>query len=326
MKLKIKIALFTVIVIITGFVVYISLTNLEERKIIGIAKWTESEDYSTNIQGFKDGLNRMGFVEGANVVYLIESANANLSIQKKILQDFKDKKVDMVYSLTTPGTLIAKDEFTTIPIVFSIVTYPVDAGLIKNWYASENNLVGTSDHISIEKQFSFYSKIKSFTKIAFVHRKGDLDSDIQLQELKDYAFKNNIQVIEIAPTNLGDLKEQITRSINKVDAIYNSCDTLVQNGGEQITIHVATLNKKPSFSCNKEGAEEGALAADAADLYKLGFSSGQKAGFVLQGIKPESLISEIEADEFTIINLKTAQTLGLTVPEYLIYEATEVIK
>src|SRR6267143_3775628 len=322
-----KIVLVIIAVIAGFYVTYFAFaTNTGEQKIIGIARWDDSAEYSLNIQGFKDGLQRMGFVKGISVSYLIENAHSNASKQRKIIKEFTDKKVDMIYTLTTPGTLIAKNETHNIPIVFSIVLYPVDAGLIKNWYASENNLVGTSNHISIEKQFSFYSELVPMKKVAFVHRQGEPNSQIQLQELKKYASENNMSVVDIAATNLKELKEKISNSINEVDSTYESCDTLVQNGGDLITINVATSNKKPSFSCHKSGAENGALAVDAADYYKLGLVSGQKAGFVLQGIKPESLISDVEANEYTIINLKAAQNLGLNVTEYLQYRAAEVIK
>src|SRR5438309_3418399 len=156
-----KIVLVTIAVITGVFVTYFAFaTNIGEQKIIGVARWDDSAEYSLNIQGFKDGLKRMGFVEGTNVSYLIENSHSNASKQREIIKEFTDKKVDMIYTLTTPGTLIAKNEtHNIIPIVFSIVLYPVDAGLIKNWYASENNLVGTSNHISIKKQFSFYSEL-----------------------------------------------------------------------------------------------------------------------------------------------------------------------
>ena len=322
-----KIVLVTIAVIAGVSLTYFAFaTNMGEQKIIGIARWDDSTEYSLNIQGFKDGLQRMGFVEGTNVSYLIENAHSNASKQREIIKEFVDKKVDMIYTLTTPGTLIAKNETHDIPIVFSVVLYPVDAGLIKNWYASENNLVGTSNHISIEKQFSFYSQLVPMKKVAFVHRQGEPNSQIQLQELKKYASENNMTVVDIAATNLKDFKEKISNSIDEVDSTYESCDTLVQNGGDLIAIKVAISNKKPSFSCHQSGAENGALAADAADYYKLGLVSGQKAGFVLQGIKPESLISDVDANEYTIINLKTAQNLGLNVTEYLQYRAAEVIR
>ena len=322
-----KIVLVIIAVIAGFYVTYFAFaTNTGEQKIIGIARWDDSAEYSLNIQGFKDGLQRMGFVEGTNVSYLIENAHSNASKQREIIKEFTDKKVDMIYTLTTPGTLIAKNETHNIPIVFSIVLYPVDAGLIKNWYASENNLVGTSNHISIERQFSFYSELVPMKKVAFVHRQGEPNSQIQLQELKKYASENNMSVVDIAATNLKDLKEKISNSIDEVDSTYESCDTLVQNGGDLIAINVAISNKKPSFSCHQSGAENGALAVDAADYYKLGLVSGQKAGFVLQGVKPESLISDVEANEYTIINLKTARSLDLNVTEYLQYRAAEVIK
>lgn len=321
-----KIAIAAILAIAGIVIIYlVSVNYYNNVHIIGIAKWTDSPSYSSNVLGFKDGLLKMGFVEGKDVVYIIESANGDESKQREIIKEFRDKRVDMIYSLTGPTTLIAKEEAPDVPIVYSIVTYPVEAGLIKNWYASGNNLVGTSNHINFDTQFATFSEIVSFKKIGFVHRQSGNSSQIPLEELKNYATKNNLTIIDIPGANIDDLEKNVKSSMNKIDIIYEACDTLIQNGGGKVATTLATLSKKPVFSCLESGIQDGALASVTADNYKLGYTSGQDAGFILQGIKPSSLISETEGNPSIVINLKVAQSLNINIPEYVKYQASDLV-
>ncbi|MCJ8273093.1 MAG: hypothetical protein MJK04_27295, partial [Psychrosphaera sp.] len=114
---------------------------------IGLSVWS---DYPDSVSGFKQALAEHGFKEGINVEYLLRNAHANAAKQTKIAEEFKNAKLDLVYSLTTPGTIIIKQALSSAtPIVFSIVTYPADAGLIESLDYSGNNLVGTSNFVPL---------------------------------------------------------------------------------------------------------------------------------------------------------------------------------
>jgi len=114
---------------------------------IGVSEWT---GYPDSVKGFKDSMTKGGFIEGQNVIYLDQSSGINATRQREIAQSFREAGVDLVYSLTTPGTLIMKQFMPeTTPIVFSIVTYPADSGLIESFDYSGNNLVGTSNYVEL---------------------------------------------------------------------------------------------------------------------------------------------------------------------------------
>ncbi|MBI9086092.1 MAG: hypothetical protein JEZ11_21010 [Desulfobacterales bacterium] len=89
---------------------------------VGISVWT---GYPTSVKGFKEAMNAGGLVEGKNVKYLYGKSGLEREKQYEIARGFKKEQVDLVYSLTTPGTTIIKEIMPhTTPIVFSIVTYP----------------------------------------------------------------------------------------------------------------------------------------------------------------------------------------------------------
>ena len=297
----------------------------EDYFVIGITSWVANEDFDNNIEGFKQSLEKFGFIEGKNVKYIIKNPNGNEFEQKRIIQSFIDNEVDLIYSLTTPGTLIAKQMTEDIPIVFSIVTYPQKAGLIETYENSGNNLVGTRNFIPAGKQFDVFYDIFQAKKIGFLHRDGEPNSIFQFDEMRKHAEKINVEIIEINPKSIEDTESKILNIINEIDAIYQACDTLVQSGGEEIAIKIATEHNKPTFSCNKDGVKKGALIGDVVDFKNIGVQSGEKAALILQGVNPSEIISESQKGDYIIVNLQTAKVLGIKIPQYILNISEEVI-
>lgn len=293
---------------------------------IGIATWGDPDTYTENVQGFKTAMNESGFVEEKNTEYIIEHAELNQTKQRQIISDFINKKVDLIYSLTTPGTLIAKNMTQNIPIVFSIVTYPVEAGIVNTLDHSGNNLVGTRNYIDVSTQLDLFSEIVPVKKIGFVHRHGEPNSSIQYNEMKEYGEKIGITVIEIDAKNIDDLSQKIQNPTYNVDAFYQACDTLIQNGGEDIVIKEAMKQKKPTFSCNLKGVKNGALFGDVSDFSLIGYMAGHKASLVLSGAKPNDIFTESQPHGNIVINLKTANYLRIQIPDSIMSIASEVIR
>jgi len=301
--------------------------NGETVKKVGIAQWVSNKEYTENVKGFKDGLAEQGYSEGDNVFFLIENPEAEREKQREIMGYFIEKEVDLVYSLTTPGTLIAKKMITDRPIVFSIVTFPVEAGVTDSLESSGNNLVGTRNYIPIERQYNQFERIfpHNIKKIAFAHRKGELNSVIQYKRMKLFLAEKEVEVIDIAATDLDDLRNQLKGIIGEMDALYSACDTLIQSGGEEMVINFSILHQKPNFTCNKDGVLKGALMGNVADFYTIGKMAGNKAGLIFKGASPSSLPTESTDEDYLLINNKTAVKIGLEIPQDILNEAEEII-
>ncbi|MDH3278350.1 MAG: ABC transporter substrate-binding protein [Nitrosopumilus sp.] len=284
---------------------------------IGIAKWMENSDYNENISGFKDSLKEYGFMEGVNVEYVERNPKGDETIQREIIQEFIAMDVDLIYSLTTTGTLIAKDLTEDIPIVFSIVTFPVESGIVDSFESSGNNLVGTSNFVSVEKQLDLIYDISKAQKIGFLHRQGESNSKIQFELMMEYAELKGISVVEIKPSNLDEVENSINQVISEIDVLYNACDTLVQSGAEEIAISVGLENNKPTFSCNKAGINSGALAGNVVDYKKIGELAGLKAVVILNGGNPSNILSEKQKDDNIFVNIESQKILEIEIPKHI---------
>ncbi len=282
---------------------------------VGISVWT---GYPASVQGFKDAMKRGGFVEGRNVEYLLGKSGLDKEKQRRIVEGFMDAEVDLVYSLTTPGTIIVKEVLPeTIPIVFSIVTYPDDVGLIESFEYSGNNLVGTSNYVETNNYVlllkTMLPDIKSLT---IFHRKMEPNSKIQAANMIRHLKRNGIQVIDLEPSSVDEMRQMALDVADRTDVYMTTTDTLCQGGGEDALIEIALRNKIPILSSNKSGIENGSTFGPVADFYTLGEMSGEMAVKILKkSIHPSMLQSRIQEPPLTLVNKKSADFVGIKVPE-----------
>lgn len=287
---------------------------------IGLAVWS---GYPESVQGFKDGLARKGLIEGKNTTFVQGDVGADKALQRKVANSFKEQNVDLVFTLTTAGTIIIKEVMpVTTPLVFSIVTYPADSGLIESFEYSGNNLVGTSNYVSLSHSISLLLKVIPTTKrVAIFHRKGEPNSKIQTANLYRLFKRKGIKVTNVEAKDIQELKDKALALVGKVDAFVTTTDTLMQSGGEHTLIELSLTHKIPILSANKKGIEQGATFGVVADFYQLGIMSGRMAASILlDKISPESIQSKLQKPPTYLFNQNSMDQLSIKLPEQLGFE------
>lgn len=308
-----------------GSVYYFFEDNTRESHYkIGISSWNSNPENLEIIAGFKQGLADYGFHDGETLKLMLRDPNSNIENQINIIQSFIAEPVDLIFTLTTPGTMVAKGITKKIPIVFSNVTYPVEANIIASLDNSQNNLVGTLDYISAAQQFNAFEKLVPGIKaIGFVHHKGDPDSQFQFQEYQQLLNARNIMILDIAAIDNNDIKQQLLQH-KEYNALFTACDTMMQEEGGAAVAAFSLQNKIPNFSCDKDNVQKGALMGYVADPYEIGKLAGNKAALILRGADPDWLQTEALTEGHLIINLNTAKALGITLPPEILNKADTV--
>jgi len=287
---------------------------------IGLATWS---GYPQCVQGFKDALSTRGLVEGKQLTFIQGAIGGDKILQRKVANKLKKQNIDLVFSLTTPGTTIIKEVIpTNTPIVFSIVTYPADSGLIESFEYSGNNLVGTSNYVPLFHSIDLLLAVLPTTKsVAIFHRNGEPNSKIQTANLSRYFKKKAIKVTDVSVENIKELKMKATALINEVDVFITTTDTLMQGGGELALIELSLTHKMPILSANKKGIEQGATFGVVADFYQLGNMAGEMAAHILlDKALPESIESKLQEPASYLFNKHSINKLGINIPEHLPFE------
>lgn len=305
-------------IVLIGFFLVLFASDIycksHQQYTIGISAWT---GYPESIRGFKEGLRIGGLTEGKNLSLIFRKSDADPFLQQQIAQEFKDKRVDLVYSLTTPGTTVIKEILPpTTPIVFSIVTYPADSGLIESFEYSGNNLVGTSNYVPLPYYVSMLKTILPKAKtVAIFHRKNEPNSKIQAANMIRLFKKAGINTIDMQPETLEQIRTMASDVAHRADAFMTTTDTLLQGGGEKVLIEISRLKSIPILSSNKSGIEQGSTFGLVADFYILGKIAGEMATKILiNNISPALLHSKLQDPPQALINRKSAKKLNIKIP------------
>lgn len=275
-------------------------------------------------QGVIEELAREGFVDGQNIKIDFQSAQGSAATAAQIARKFVGDKADVIIPITTPSAQPAVAATRAIPIVFSGVTDPVAAKLVKSWEPSGTNVTGISDHKPIEPQLELIQTLVPEVKqLGYVYSAGEVNSVTVLKELEAAAQKVGISVVAVAVQRSADIGTA-ARSLNgKVQAIYISEDNAVVSAYE--ALHKAALEAKiPVIAADSDTVKRGALAAYAVNQYDIGVATGKVAARVLRGEKAGEIAVQ-DVNEFELsVNQKTAADLGITLPEDLLNKAKDV--
>jgi len=297
---------------VCSFVCHAEPTLAEANYKIALATWS---GYPESVAGFKKGLADKGLVEGQNVSFLVGKIGADKALQREVAEGFKQAEVDLVYSLTTPGTSIVKEVLPeSTPIVYSIVTYPADSGLIESFEYSGNNLVGTSNYVPIRHYLKLLKLIVPMVKtVGIFHRKGEPNSKIQAVNMIRFLKREGIKAVDLHPENIEQVKALALEYADQVDAFMTTTDTLMQSGGESALIDVSLSKGIPILSSNKAGIENGSTFGPVADFYALAKISGEKAAkILLEAVEPRKLQSELQDPPLFLVNRASLKQLGIT--------------
>ena len=282
------------------------------------------------VAGFRKGLSETGYVEGRNVTIEYRWAQGEIDRLPELAAELIRRGVTVI---ATPGSalaaLAAKSATATIPVVFMTGLDPVQIGLVTSLNRPGGNVTGVGG-MNVElgaKQLGLLNELRpGAVPVAVFINPGSPQNERVMTELQS------------AATAIGRQLEIVTvrtnREINTAftDAVQKRAGALLITGDQLFTgriVQLATLaarHSMPAIYTIREFAEAGGLmsyGSNFADLYR---QTGNYTGRVLKGEKPADLpIMQATKFEF-LINLQTAEALGLEIPPTLLARADEVIE
>lgn len=290
---------------------------------VGIARWQVDPAYEQTIQAFKDALAFRGYREGASIIYLEPGPSGDPERHRATIDSLVRQGVELIYAVDAPSALAAQAATDDTPVVFSLVTHPVELGLVASLQRSGNNLAGTRDWVPASEQLSLMLQlVPSLRRLGVVYGAGQVASTLQVQELASVARRLRLGVVDLPIASAEGVAAALAAG-GAVDALYLACDPLlVADAATQEVVAFARRRRLPSFSCLESGVRLGSLAGVVSDFTKSGQLAGEKAGLILSGIPPSALGTSSVPQPITYINQSTAAVLGIEVPAWLRRQAT----
>jgi ABC-type uncharacterized transport system substrate-binding protein len=299
--------------------------------VIGYLGSETPEKFGIRVTAFLQGLSAMGYDEGRNVKIEYHWANGENDRLPGLAADFVRRQVTVIVA---PGSVIAalaaKAATKTIPIVFETGVDPVGAGLVKSMNRPEGNITGTvslNAHVApkrVELMHELLPTAKRFAVLANPANRMNFDMTIKGSEEPARALGLQLHFLNASTEReIESAFEKLTQL--DVGGLIVAADIFFNSRSQQF----AALTLKhgvPAVHSVRDFAAAGGLVSYGGNISDSHRQAGIYTGRVLKGEKPANLpVQQVTKVELTI-NLKTAKTLGLNVPNTLIGRADEVIE
>lgn len=333
--LIIFIILLFLIIIIAGIMFFFWSRKQEELKpkMYTVALLQMAPTVAENMEGFKEGMKELGYKEGVDINYIYRDAQGDLEKLDQYAKELVSLKPDLIFVNTSPATEKIKKltENTNIPVVFSMVADPLRAGFVKSKESSGNNLTGTScDYINIApKRLEVLKELNpQIKKVLVFYRPEDLSGGPATEKILEKSSKIGVEVITVPIQKKENIKEYLNNlTPGQIDAIMDPADSMVTAGLSEWGIEKAKELKIVLMMLSKGECEKGALICYGVDYIDLGKQSSFIANQILRGhAHPSDIPIESPRKFSLVINLNTANEIGLNVPEEILNKADLIIK
>lgn len=259
----------------------------------------------------------------------LQNANGEMSTASSIAQKFKSEGVTLAVGIATPTAQALVNTLKDRPVIFSAVTDPVGAGLIRSTEKGEVNVTGISDMTPVRAQIELLNRIKPIKTLGHVYTSSEANAVSLANIAREVCKQMGIRFVETTVSNSAEVKQATQAIAGRVDGIYISNDNTVVSALAAVA-SVARKHKIPVMSADPSSAETTpVLAAWGFDYYKMGRATGRLAVRILKGEKPETIPTIYMTDASDVdllINLDVAKELGLVFPADIIAKANTIIK
>jgi putative ABC transport system substrate-binding protein len=298
--------------------------------VIGFLHPNSPEANAKYVAGFRKGLGEIGYIEGRNVAIEYRWGHGEIGRLPELAADLISRPVTVI---VTPGSvaaaLAAKAATATIPIVFVIGADPVETGLVVSLNRPGGNVTGISsmnNSLGAKQLGLLHQLLHRDARFAVLVNPSNPQSRSVITDVQAAAAAMGQQIEILTATSKRDISLAFSDAVQKrADALLISTDPLFTNRPAQLAT-LAARHAMPTVYALREFAEVGGLMSYGSNFFDLFRQAGTYTGRVLKGEKPADL-PILQATKFELVlNLQTAEALGLDVPATLLALADEVIE
>ncbi|MCK9419027.1 MAG: cache domain-containing protein [Nitrospirae bacterium] len=293
-------------------------------KKIGVLIMFEESRYHEALQGMREQLDREGFGEPATT-FIMENAMGSRVKAADLIRKFAEARVDLILTLGTVGTLAVTKEIKDIPVVFSVVYDPVDAGIARKLESSGNNTTGTTTHVPMSVLLQKLKEFAPVKKLAVLYTPGEKNSEAQLKELQKLQTNSPMKIVAVPLTRKEEVAEIMMEVVHTADAIYLTGSSII-GSTTPIIVDMANKAKVVTITHLEDMVDKGVLMGVCANSYSEGLLAGAKAAKILQGAAPSSIPIELPKKIDVIFNLKSAQAGQFQVPSNFMKNVTRTVE
>lgn len=282
------------------------------------------------LDALREGLRQLGYLEGQNIVIEARWAEARPERFPDLITEMVRLKPDMLVIASTPGAVAAKHARIAIPVVFVAVSDPVGTGVVASLARPGRNFTGLS--LAFGEGFSgkwlelLKEAVPRLSRAAMLVNPRHPAAATYARELQAAAGQLNVKLQVMETRDPAEIDRAFAAMVKEhVDALVVTGDPLFMAHRKRL-LDLAVKHRLPAMFSFTEFVGDGGLMAYGPSLSGQHRRAAIYVDKILKGAKPAELPVEQPTEFEFAINLKTAEALGLTIPQSLVVRADRIIQ
>jgi putative ABC transport system substrate-binding protein len=297
--------------------------------VIGFLGSGSPASYAPFVEAFRQGLTEMGYVEGKNVAIEFRWAGSRFERLPALAADLVERKVEVIATIGgTPSARAAKAATATIPIVFSSVADPIGVGLLTNLERPEGNVTGIRDNSSklTSKRLELLSELAPEARVfALLVNPNNPANESMIRAVRETADAKNLQLEVLNAGTDTELDAAFSSIVERrIGGLVVASDPFFSSRREQL-VALAAAHSVPAIYTLRALVLAGGLISYGPSITEVYRQAAIYVGKILEGAKPADLPVQQPKTFELVINLNTANALGVVLGQSL-REGAELIE
>jgi putative ABC transport system substrate-binding protein len=317
------------IVLLGGAAALQPLAGVAQQRPVPVIGYLTVTSFGAGSDAFRRGLSDAGYVEGQNLAIEYRAAEGHYDRLPAMAADLVGRKVDLIAAGGPPAARAAKDATATIPIVFVVGSDPVKEALVASLARPGGNLTGLcllARDLATKRLELLAELVPQVKTIALLVNPYNAAEELVVSDVQEATRIKGYQLEILNAGSEAEIDAAFAALVRShAGALLVGNDSFLTSRSVQI-VGLALRAAVPAIYAWRDFAVSGGLISYGSDSPAAWHQAGIYAGRILKGAKPADLPVQQPTKFELVINLKTAKTLGLTVPQSLLARADEVIE
>jgi putative ABC transport system substrate-binding protein len=319
--------LFTFLFLATA--IFAEAQQAKKVQHIGYLTANTSSAELPRLDAFRQGLRELGHVEGQDIVIEYRHAEGKFDRLPGFAAELVGLKVDVVVGITTNAVQAAKYATRTIPIVFAGVSDPIAAGLVESLARPGGNLTGFTNIapvLSGKRLELLKETVPKLSRVAVLWDPQSPGSVPQWKETELAATELGLRLYSMEASSVDEYEGAFKEAVKARSGALAVTLNPVSNSNQKPIADLATKNRLPTMCARGDYVDNGCMMSYGPSYVAEGRDAARYVDKILKGAKPVDLPVEQPMKFELVINLLTANQIGLTIPPSVLYRADKVIK
>ena len=314
-----------VVMVAAGVLWHSAEPPASEPPVIGVISLTPVD--SRTQAGFKSAMAELGYVEGRDVVYRVSPPAGHIDRLDAIIGEQLAAGVDLIFVSSTPGTLAVKRATagSNLPVVFAPVNDPVGSGIVPSLKRPSGNITGIRLPRGDNLRLQWLAQLSPQVKRVFLpYNAADKSALESLRQVEQGAETLGLDLIAHPITNIEEVDAAAANIPAEADAVFLPRDSTVESRVERF-VEATLARRLPLCAPSLLQVEAGALLSYGFNHFQIGRQAARLVQQILAGTPPADLPVET-AESYLALNLKSAEAIGMELPEAVLRQAAELVR